>query len=235
MKTFFTAAAAVAALGFAPAAFAQTTTDAQTPSSNTTCRPTDPCYDVVPTAAISNTQRMDGFNTILNATVNTTIGRATDAVTVAATSIGNNFKAEGRSSGAISSSQIFEGEAYAKLNAKIGDAAGKVALNSTAIANNTSLDVRQAGAIKLDQQILNRDPSAIVNADLGSMKGGLDVSAVAGGNIANVNADTIGLTSNQYAHAAPIMATTNVTVGDVAGKVDLAATAIGNSLTIKGF
>ncbi len=156
-------------------------------------------------------------------------------MTAAATSIGNNFKADGRSVESLSSNQVFQGEAYATLNAKIGDAASDVTLNSSAIANNTSVDVAQAGRIDLNQQILNRDPSAVVNAELGSVGGDLTVSAIAGGNIANVTADVANLSSNQFAHAAPLNAVTNLSVGAVSGKIDAAATSIGNSLTVKGF
>ena len=53
--------------------------------------------------------------------------------------------------------------------------------------------------------------------------------------IANVTADVANLSSNQFAHAAPLNAVTNLSVGAVSGKIDAAATSIGNSLTVKGF
>ncbi|WP_168077914.1 hypothetical protein [Caulobacter sp. SSI4214] len=215
-------------------ASAQTTTT--DPNATTTsCRPTDPCYDVLPTKGISNAQTWNGANAVVSGALNLTVDHALSGVDAAATAVANNFQATGRAASGVTSNQTFEGEAYATLNAKLPDVTGDVSLKSTAMANNTSLTIDKMGAAVINQTVSNRDPSATLNAKLGNVDGAVDVAATAVNNNASINGDFTTAALSQVSHAAPVSAVANVNVNTVTGALTAAASAIGNTVSVKGF
>ncbi|AZS22107.1 hypothetical protein CSW63_16530 [Caulobacter sp. FWC26] len=235
MKNLKTLAAVVAlSAGFAGAnaALAQTTTPATTDPAPTSCRPTDPCYDVLPSQSSVTNQSFDG--TALSR-LDLQVDAALNGVKAASTAVANSLKLEGRELDKMEANQsLTHGDVVAELNATLPSVVGDVDLSATAIGNTVSANVDAIGDIKVTQ-VVNRDPTAKINAYLGDIDGNVNIAATAMANNVSINGDFATAKLSQTSIGTPVIATASVGIERAAGAVDVAATAIGNSIALKGF